>query len=342
MRLCFAIALSICLATPGFAQNIRNERVQVKYLQLPLHPLRADVKTFKIEVELISPSSDDSRESLTSAIRAQAKLYGKDYREVQSSPDIQILVRLDRFIAEDPHIESRQVTTEKSDKTKVTTTVYSGVTNVAYPMMLRIVDKMEDKIVLETFVNGSDRFVKRSTSEGSSSQFARTQLEEMIKNLKKEMLNNSLSGLQSIMTSSYSFYPSTRSWSINYVETSKKANYDDVVAAKEFTKSALDSLSASIELTPASKANLAAAIEKWQSILKESDLENRKARIDKKVSQAILENLAYCNYFLRNFTEASRYMLEAKERNKQQWQYDLESQINDTKKRLDSNFISYQ
>ena len=83
-------------------------------------------------------------------------------------------------------------------------------------------------------------------------------------------------------------------------------------------------------------------IDQWQVILKESNIEDRKARIDKKVTLAINENLAYCNYFIWNFTEAQKYLNAARGIQKASWQYELEKNIADMKQRFDANGIAYQ
>jgi hypothetical protein len=338
-----AVAAIMSTAMPAVAQNIKNERVSVKYLRPPQSPFRTDAKGYRISVDVISPSSEDSSDGIARAIKSNAKLYGEQFTEVQSGADIEIHVRLDRFSAENPRVESKQVTTEKSDKTKVTVTVYTGYTSLAYPMFVRIRDIKEDKTLYEGFVNNSDQYSSRETRGFSTSKEARTELDQIIKNAKRESFNAALSSLESLVTSKFSFYPTNHYWSINYVETSKKVNYDDLVTAKDATKKVLDSLSnKSLTVSETAKADMVKAIDLWQNILKEADLEDRKARIDKKVSQAILENLAYCNFFIRNFTEAEKYMQLAKERNKQQWQFDLAQQIADMKQRLEANSVTYQ
>lgn len=95
------------------------------------------------------------------------------------------------------------------------------------------------------------------------------------------------------------------------------------------------------EISDSDRGEMKNAIEKWEVILKESNLDDRKARIDKKVARNICENLAVCNYFMHNFTEAQKCIDRAREIMKDPWQYALEEKIADMKQRFDANRIPY-
>jgi hypothetical protein len=325
------------------AQNIKNEKVDVKYLQPPLSPLPPEIKTFKRTIDLRALSMTDSREKITQDVRNYFKLYGDRFQETQSNADLELTARLDQYLTENSQVVTEQRSEKKSDKTTVNYNVYFGKTNIAYPLWVQIRNTKKDLVIFEGFINKSDQYEAYSTSTFRDPKAAREALDKILTDKRHHLRISHLSALNGLMISTWSDYPAEMRWSINYVETSKKANYDDVMSARDATMSAMASLTnKSSELSAESKQLLTTAIDKWTIILKESDPENRKARVDRKVTQAIVENLAFCNFFLHNFTEAERYLKDGKERNKQQWQFDLEASIADMKKRFEANKITYQ
>lgn len=335
--------LTLLQSLGSFAQNIKHEKVQVRFLLPPATPLREDATRYRIVIDINSLPFGYSREGLISELKYYGKLYGEKYQLVESSADIEINVRIDRFIAETPRIDTRNVTTEKSDKTKVTTTVYTGYTLVAVPMFVRIRDLREDRIVFEDYVNNSNQLTDIKTEGHRTSKDANDHLQHEVRIAHDRFLKNNKGALATLMQQRFSFYPSVYDWAINYVETSKKGNYDDVVAAANATKSILDSLTdKTVSISPSVEDKMSKVIEQWESILKQSDVADRKARIDKKVTLAILENLAHCNYFIHRFRYAQKYLNQARQIQKDPWQYNLEKRIADMKSRLDANRVDYQ
>jgi hypothetical protein len=91
-----------------------------------------------------------------------------------------------------------------------------------------------------------------------------------------------------------------RETSLDYVK-SKKDEYQDVTDAYNDQLLGLKSLITN-ETVAKEKLNKAAA--QWLTILKESDVANKKARIDKDVTISIYFNLLECYFPLRNNADA--------------------------------------
>lgn len=338
----FVFKCCALLCAVSFAQNIKNEKVEVKFLLPPATPLREDATKYRVTVDIISLPFGYSHEGLVYELKYYAKLHGEKYQHVESGADIEINVRVDRFIAETPRFETRNVTTEKSDKTKVTTTVYTGYTLVAVPMFVRIRDLKEDRIVFEDYINASNQLTEIKTEGHRTSKDANDHLQREVRIAHDKFLKNNKAGFATLMQQRFSFYSSVYYWAINYVETSKKGNYDDILAAKDATRNVLDSLTdKTVLISEIAKERMLKVIDQWEAILKESNIEDRKARIDKKVTLAVLENLALCNYFIYSFRYAQKYLNQAREIQKDPWQYNLEKDIADMKKRMDANRIEY-
>jgi hypothetical protein len=320
----------------SFAQNIKNEKLDVRYLQLPLKPLPKDIKTYRRTIDLVGLTLEDSREQITRLIASQSVLHG--YQEVQSGADVEVYIRLEPFSAEKFQVTSEQRTETKSDKTTVKYTVYSGSCLIKYPLYFRLRHVKEDRTIFEGYINNSNEYTTVNSSEFRTYESARTELNSIIQKKKSSEFDNNTSTLNTHIINNYSYYPTTMRWSINYVESSKKANYDDVVAAKDSTMAALKSLTdKSAEIHENDKQRVLAAINLWKQILTESNPNDRKARIDKKVTVAITENIAFCNYFIGHYSAALKSAQEAKEIDKQQWQYDLNQSIEEMKLRMSAN-----
>lgn len=337
------LVLVCVLANYSNAQNVIGKKIEVKYILPPLIPFRSDATRYKIVVDMVSLPFGMSEAGMRNEMNYYAKLYGEKYQLVESGADIEINIRIDRFFSEAPTFESKVSTIEKSDKTKVTMTYYSGRTRISWPMFLRVRYLGQDKVVFESYVGQSNQLTEVKAEGNKDEKSANSALEYEVRVKRDQIMRGLKNDLSKIMTTKFSYYPSTHDWQIKFVNTSKKGNYDDLVVARDATQAVLDSLSAKMGIIDDGlKVMMAKVILQWEEILKESDCENRKARIDKRVTKAITENLAHCHYFIRNFTDAQKYIDRGKELQKEPWQYDMEDQIAGLKQRFDANGVSYQ
>lgn len=336
--------LLILLLKSATAQNIESERLHIKYLQPPSIAFRPDATKYRITADVVAMPFGYSVEGTIQNIQRVAKLQGDKFEEVQSGADIEIQVRLDRFVNDSPKITSRQETREKSDKTKETITFYTGQAMIAWPMFIRVRDLKEDKTLYEGFMGQSDNLTSvKMIGEKKTAREAQSQLDYEIGVKRDELFRKLITDLQHFMRMKFSFYPTYESWSIKYVETSKKANYDDVNEAKDIAKKVLERLTdTTTDINESDLSEMNSAIEKWEAILREANFDDRKARIDKKVARNICENIAVCSFFMHDFTKAQKYVNQAREILKEQWTYALEDRIKDMKDRFDANNIGYR
>jgi hypothetical protein len=91
---------------------------------------------------------------------------------------------------------------------------------------------------------------------------------------------------------------------LDYVK-SKNDEYQDVMDAYNNQLLGLKSL---VSNEAAANEKLKKAVTQWNEILKESDLENKKARIDKELSTSIYFNLLECYFALRNTADVEQVM----------------------------------
>ena len=85
----------------------------------------------------------------------------------------------------------------------------------------------------------------------------------------------------------------------------KKVDYSDLLQAYNEALSGLMSISVDEE---SAKTKINKAIDLWNAALKESNLTDKKARIDKDITISIYFNLLECYFATRNVIEADKVM----------------------------------
>ncbi len=105
-------------------------------------------------------------------------------------------------------------------------------------------------------------------------------------NVEKQSVEDVLSAVNEYINDNYGFTPIQKTIKIGFVKN-KDGEYDDLENAKDYAIGGLKNLTYGEE-----NADLEKAITIWETALGESDLEDKKARIDAKVTEEILFNLS--------------------------------------------------
>ncbi len=307
MRILCVAAVSL-LASNLLAQNIKSDKVDVKYLVPPLKPLDKSIKTYRVSVELLSLADGDSREYMTNAFARNAVPTGYSLNEVREGADLEIYVRLEGFQVQSEKVSREELQFKKDDKTIVKKNVFVATFEYAFPLFFRLRDLKADRLIFEGYILDSNTWHPEKTGQENSQDDAEGAMDKLMYSSKRKLFDQNVSYLKNLVESEFSFFSREERWPIYFVESSKKENYDDVMAARyETIKCASLMTHATVELGEELRSQLAVAIEKWKAILIESNIEDKKARIDKKVTQAVMQNLANCYFYQRNFSEAERY-----------------------------------
>lgn len=122
----------------------------------------------------------------------------------------------------------------------------------------------------------------------------------LFRTVEEKVLKDNLTFINHLVNDRIGFEITERETSLDYVK-SKKDEYQDVTDAYNDQLLGLKSLITN-ETVAKEKLNKAAA--QWLTILKESDVANKKARIDKDVTISIYFNLLECYFPLRNNADA--------------------------------------
>lgn len=166
-------------------------------------------------------------------------------------------------------------------------------------------------------------------STSKAAEIGAAQEKAVIDNLKlvNEMIN-----------SNYGYVKMARSFSVIYVD--EKANYDDLKEAMNHAKNGYLQIGNTATFEQGADL-LRRAINIWETALKESNIKNKKARIDEDVTEALIMNLAEANAWLNDFTKAQEYItklgnfkISMREKN---FSKATEAFMLDQKKRMESN-----
>ena len=119
-----------------------------------------------------------------------------------------------------------------------------------------------------------------------------------MRNKEKETISEWLTKINEYLNDKYGFAPVTHQVSVGYVKN-KNGEFDDLEEAKTFAISGYNNFKDGGE-----NSDLVSAIETWNKALGESDLEDKKARVNAKVTEMILNNLIDANHYLGNIDAA--------------------------------------
>lgn len=139
---------------------------------------------------------------------------------------------------------------------------------------------------------------------GESDKILSVNNELLIRTTEEKTLQENLTYLNKILNEKFGFYKEKRKTTLYFVKD-KKAEYTDLTTAFNEATSALTLLAAD---SITAKINLQHAIDLWEKALATSDVNDKKARIDKDVTIAICLNLLEVYYALKNYQAGLQVM----------------------------------
>jgi hypothetical protein len=201
------------------------------------------------------------------------------------------------------------VKTEIKKESKVVNNVATN-TDVTYyyveftyrnPMSVRIANASNQDVfyVAPTELTEFKSYKSSSSKTSPSSDFS-----AIIRTVEEKVLAENLKFINHLVNDRIGYEITEREVSLDYVK-SKKDEYQDVMDAYNNQLLGLKSL---ISNEAVANEKLKKAVSQWNEILKESDLENKKARIDKEVTTSIYFNLLECYFALRNTADVEQVM----------------------------------
>jgi hypothetical protein len=150
----------------------------------------------------------------------------------------------------------------------------------------------------------------------------------LVKSTEENLLKENLKFINHLVNDRIGYEVTTRATSLDYVK-SKNDAHADVMEAYNNATIGLKTLTTNETLA---KQKLTAAIDAFKVILTESDIYDKKARIDKDVTTAVYFNLIECYFAMRNTVDAETAL-------KSLGQLDLSNRDKKQKEKMDELFL---
>lgn len=215
--------------------------------------------------------------------------------------------------------EAKSTTQKKqvkgADGKTVETTVFVYQFNYRHIIKLKIIQPDGKFLMDEAF--GPSLGFTTYTSKGFATQaeldtYWKTAQASEITNTQEKIVFDNLKSINEMVNNNYGYVPQTRLVMVGYVN--EKKLYDDFKDALNNAKNAY-AVIAKPARPAGGKENVAQgeeylrkAITIWETALKESDIKNKKARVDEDVTECLLMDLSEAYIWLNDFTKAQEYL----------------------------------
>ena len=236
------------------------------------------------------------------------------------------------------HTLPRQITTQKKvtnysngKSTTVNKNYYHTEFSYRHPMAVKVTTP-DGKEILNITPQELNTYTIYKTPESDKPEQVNQEL--LIKTHEEKILQANLEFINEMVNDKIGFKVTPRVAELEYVKA-KDDSYNDLLLAFNEASSGLKILT---DNETEAYIKLQKAIDTWNTALKESDVNNKKARIDKEVTIAIYFNLLESYFAMRNWKEGEKAIaalniidLSNKERKTKD---DYEALFNDLKKRV--------
>jgi hypothetical protein len=295
------IAFLLLLAMPIslFAQKLGTKSVTVNYKQRPLSPLPEEIKTYNTMIRSGYILFDNE-----SYLERNYLKVLQGYQHVADDGDLTIMVTFRGLDIVDYN--------EKHDSKKDGTTFnYRYNVTYTFPMRMEVYQRNGDYVMdLEI----SDLYKEHKANFGKNNEFANEEaLEQAFKErkgdffveLENRLAKQMLSQARDSLVTHFAYAKKRKRIRIGFGK-GKKKDYSDLEKARDLAYRAYS-------LTDKGQDGLdefQQAIDLWEKALQESNLSNKKARINQKITRWLHYNLAMAYAWLDDYDSAMKHVVE--------------------------------
>lgn len=177
------------------------------------------------------------------------------------------------------------------------------------PIAVKVTTK-DGTVLLDELVEATNAYTIAKTeafaTEGGLDKFWRNNQGAFLRQLDENSMKGNMKLVTEYLDSKFGQRPITRNTSI-WVVTDKKVNYDEYPQAYEKALMGYKLLADPARAADAQK-QIGEAVVLWNKALSESNIKDKKARIDEKVTAATLFDAAEANLWMNNFDETERLL----------------------------------
>ncbi|GEM_PF-4612795 len=319
-----SIILSLSLFISGVsAQKVSREKVKIGYVRFPEQKLDSSIETYTYHLNSLRGNYIERLGS-----KGNLHIHGEmpGYERVEREGDLQIHIRFIsglEFISEAANEHERSKTVGKGEnKKKVKYMVYDVLLNYRTPVFeVTATDHQTRTVFKETY---GGHVVKESWEDYSTTNehlSASSALSAWSKNkqsylAKKEMQFSGLRQLNGFVRT-YCLTHSSEEFKIPSIKKSKRHTYDGLNRASDMLMTAMKRMS-SDQICPVNtlrrmsyddmSRELSEVIEVLTKLYAERDTDDRKAKVNTKVLNAICYNLVLAHMWKGEFDKADMYL----------------------------------
>lgn len=150
--------------------------------------------------------------------------------------------------------------------------------------------------------HGNEILFEGTIESSTVSKSLRSDKSPNMKTLEKRSVKESMAIANEYLNSNYGYSMISRTQSVRWVKN-KKGNYDDLESAKDLALTSYEDFNGGKNSTELMKA-----ITIWKAALKESNVDDKKSRVNKKVTTIILLNIIEASLITQNPIDAKSHM----------------------------------
>ncbi len=197
-----------------------------------------------------------------------------------------------------------------ADGKTVETTVFVYQFNYRHIVKLKIIQP-DGKFLLDEAYGPSLGFSTYTSKDfptpAEAEAYWKTAQNGEISAVQEKIVLENLKSINEMLNNNYGYVTQTRPVTVGYVN--EKKLYEDFKDALSNAKNGY-AVIAKKETTAQGQDYLRNAITTWEAALKESDVKNKKARVDEDVTECLLMDLSEAYVWLNDFTKAQEYLTQ--------------------------------
>ncbi len=303
MKNIITLTLIMVICFPGVlqAQKLKKEAVgKYTYIQSPIDIRLVGSETYKVVGHGDYVDSYE-KDKMNEAIN----LAGFEKKD-RNTNTVDFKVDVEKYsIKFGDSKKNTRVSTTKKDGVETKTNYYSYSCPATFKYILRIYKGSEDLFKKE---NAGDETV--TGGESTSSNTAWEKFSTAKKEYKSKVTAKKLEPLNSAINDKFGFPEKVINMRSAHLKP-KKHNYDDYDKVFEHMKEGYIIVAADENNVEEAKDAFTKSIEGFEMILKESDPENKKARINNDITALLYLNIGHCYFLMKDYTEASKKYAKA-------------------------------
>jgi hypothetical protein len=229
------------------------------------------------------------------------------FNRLPQSPVI-IQINLSGFENEEPKMITKTEKQKNAAGQQVDVTMYANQFNYRHILKVKILQPDGKYIMDELYAPSTQMSSYTSKSFATPAElqtYWNTNKNTEMASLQEKVVNNNLASFNELINNSYGYVKQVRNVNVAYVD--EKTGYDDLKDALASAKSGYGLIGSQNSFTQG-EAELRKAISKWEAALTESNIKNKKARIDEDVTEALLMNLSEVYIWINDFSKAQEYI----------------------------------